>query len=112
MPVNAIALRSGDFVRVHGQHDWQFELPVRADPDRDDHTSLVDVRAPMTGRIVSVLVHPGDRVGAGSCLATMEAMKMEHSLEAAQASMVTSVMCKVGRQVREGELLITLDPIQ
>ena len=112
LPIDAIALRSGNFVRVHGKHDWQFELPVPADPDRDDNASLVDVRAPMTGRIVSVLVQPGDRVGAGSCLATMEAMKMEHSLEAAQDSMVTSVMCKVGRQVREGELLVTLDPIQ
>ena len=66
----------------------------------------------MTGRIASVHVQPGDRVEAGSCLATMEAMKMEHSLEAAQDSKVTGVMCTVGRQVREGELLISLDPIQ
>ncbi len=112
LPINAIALRSGDFVRVHEQHDWQFELPVQVDPGRDDHAGLVDVRAPMTGRIASVHVQPGDRVEAGSCLATMEAMKMEHSLETAQDSMVTSVMCTVGRQVREGELLISLDPIQ
>ncbi|MCY3877303.1 MAG: ATP-grasp domain-containing protein [Rhodobacteraceae bacterium] len=112
LPINAIALRSGDFVRVHGRHDWQFELPVQVDPGRDDHAGLVDVRAPMTGRIASVHVQPGDRVEAGSCLATMEAMKMEHSLEAAQDSKVTGVMCTVGRQVREGELLISLDPIQ
>ena len=111
-PVDAIARRSGGFVRVHGRYDWQFELPVMADPGGDSHANPGDVRAPMAGRIASVRVQSGSRVEAGACLVTMEAMKMEHSLEAVQDSLVSSVLCAAGTQVREGELLVTLDPIE
>ena len=36
------------------------------------------VRAAMNGRVVAVLVKPGDRVAAGQPVMTLEAMKMEH----------------------------------
>ena len=111
--IDVIARRSGDSVRVHGHYDWQFDLPVRADdPGSDGHASPGDVRAPMAGRIASILVQPGSRVGTGTRLVTVEAMKMEHSLEAARDSMVSSVLCVVGKQVQEGELLVKLDPIK
>ena len=110
--IDVIARRLGDSVRVHGHYDWQFDLPVRGDPGSDVHASLGDVRAPMAGRIASIRIQAGSRVGAGTCLVTMEAMKMEHSLEAVRDSMVSSVLCVVGKQVQEGELLVKLDPVQ
>ena len=36
------------------------------------------VRAAMNGRVVAVLVKPGDQVAAGQPVMTLEAMKMEH----------------------------------
>ena len=36
------------------------------------------VRAAMSGRVVAVLVKPGERVAAGQPVMTLEAMKMEH----------------------------------
>ncbi|MYF68490.1 MAG: hypothetical protein F4181_00245, partial [Proteobacteria bacterium] len=110
--VDVTAFRTGDLVRVHGDHDWQIDLPVRAGQGGDGCANPGDVRAPMAGRIAAVRVQPGSRVGAGACLVTMEAMKMEHSLEAARDSMVSNVLCVVGKQVQEGELLVELDPIQ
>ena len=40
------------------------------------------VRAPMHGKVLSILVEKGERVTRGQRLAIIEAMKMEHTLTA------------------------------
>jgi 3-methylcrotonyl-CoA carboxylase alpha subunit len=42
----------------------------------------------------------------------MEAMKMEHSLTAPRDGTVAEVMVRVGEQVDEGTLLISLEPVE
>jgi geranyl-CoA carboxylase alpha subunit len=68
------------------------------------------VRAPMAGRIVSVLVSPGERVEKGATLAVLEAMKMEHPAAAPMAAVVQAVLVEQGAQVAAGSLLIELAP--
>jgi acetyl-CoA carboxylase biotin carboxylase subunit len=55
--------------------------------------------APMPGKIVQVLVKAGDRVARGQPLATLEAMKMEHTLTAPADAIVESVDVAAGDQV-------------
>ena len=62
----------------------------------------------MPGRIVSVLVAPGDHVEAGQALLVMEAMKMEQTLRAPFKGRVETVHYKVGDAVREGAELVSL----
>ncbi|WP_155645247.1 acetyl-CoA carboxylase biotin carboxyl carrier protein subunit, partial [Xanthomonas translucens] len=54
---------------------------------------------PMPGRVVALLVAPGTRVARGTPLLVLEAMKMEHTLQAPADGVVH------GYRVREGELV-------
>jgi len=68
------------------------------------------VRASMPGRIAAVLVEPGQPVTVGQKLLVLEAMKMEHALEAPIAGKVTVVRATTGEQVDEGSLLVEIEP--
>ena len=67
--------------------------------------------APVPGRVVQVSVVAGDRVEAGQVLAVMEAMKMEHRIEAAVSATVVEVLCAVGDQVDAHQLLVVLEAL-
>ena len=57
----------------------------------------------MNGRVVAVLVKPGDRVAAGQPVMTLEAMKMEHVHVAGIAGTVSAIDVAEGEQVTTGE---------
>jgi 3-methylcrotonyl-CoA carboxylase alpha subunit len=63
----------------------------------------------MSGTVIAVLVAPGDSVARGAPLLVLEAMKMEHTVAAPAAGIVSAVNYKAGDQVREGADLIDLD---
>ena len=73
-------------------------------------TSADEIRAPMTGRVVSVAARKGSAVREGDLLLTIEAMKMEFKLSAPEDGTVTDVLCSDGDRVELGQLLVTLDP--
>jgi 3-methylcrotonyl-CoA carboxylase alpha subunit len=66
------------------------------------------VMSPIPGRVVAVLVAPGDAVTKGQKLVMLEAMKMELSLTAAADGVVAEVRCAVGDRVEEGVELVRL----
>ncbi len=67
--------------------------------------------APVPGRVVAVEVVAGDRVAPGQTLVVMEAMKMEHRIEASVLSVVGEVLCTVGDQVDAHQVLVVLEPV-
>ncbi|MDE2466179.1 MAG: acetyl/propionyl/methylcrotonyl-CoA carboxylase subunit alpha [Alphaproteobacteria bacterium] len=71
------------------------------------HASTTDVMlAPMPGKVISVSVNPGDNVPRGSPLATIEAMKMEHTLVAPADVRIAGVDVVPGDQVNEGVIIV------
>jgi len=66
------------------------------------------IPSPLPGLVVGVAVAPGDPVRKGQKLLSIEAMKMETTIYAERAGRVDQVLAVVGRQVKTGELLITL----
>ena len=67
--------------------------------------------APMPGRIVSVLVEPGETVREGQAVLVLEAMKMEHTLTAPADGTVEEVRFAPGDLVDEAtELVVLADP--
>jgi glutaconyl-CoA/methylmalonyl-CoA decarboxylase subunit gamma len=67
------------------------------------------VTAPMPGRIVRVLVAPGDDVESGAPLVVIEAMKMENELHALHAARVGTVLVRAGDTVEGGAKLISFE---
>ncbi len=67
-----------------------------------------DLRAPITGKIIRVLVEPGAVVQAGEPLVIIEAMKMEQQITAPQDGIVDRVLCQEGEQVPAGTELVVL----
>ncbi|KVK89335.1 3-methylcrotonyl-CoA carboxylase [Burkholderia cepacia] len=64
--------------------------------------------APMPGKVIAVLVEPGQKVEAGTPLIVMEAMKMEHTIGAPSAGVVAEVLYGVGDQVSDGAQLLMM----
>ncbi len=67
------------------------------------------ILAPMPGKIVDVLVKPGDNVAAGDVVLILEAMKMENELCAINKGVVKEVLVQKGDAAQGGQLLVTLE---
>jgi biotin carboxyl carrier protein len=67
------------------------------------------VTAPMPGKIVKVLVTPGDEVAVRQGLVVIEAMKMENELRATRAGHVKDVHVAEGDLVDAGRLLAVIE---
>jgi len=66
------------------------------------------VKAPMPGKVLSVLAKAGAAVTRGETLAVLEAMKMEHALVAPRDGVVEAVHASAGQQVADGDVLVML----
>ena len=65
--------------------------------------------APMSGKVLSVLVQPGAEVEKGAPLLVMEAMKMEHTISAPAKGKVAQIRYGAGEQVAEGAELVSFE---
>ncbi len=122
--INATADRTADGWHVYG--DVNVELPLDAPlipPDAGvvpapppsaiaQRTGTIhgsgDVSAPMPGKIVSVAVQAGSSVALHDLLVVLEAMKMEHRIEAPVAGTVGAVHVATGDVVAAGVPLVTI----
>ena len=66
------------------------------------------VRAAMNGRVVAVLVKPGELVTLGQPVMTLEAMKMEHVHTAGVAGTVSAIDVSEGEQVTTGKIVVEI----
>jgi len=67
------------------------------------------VLAPMAGKVVRVLVNPGDKVKTRQGLVVVEAMKMENELRAAREGRVRDVLVTEGQSVEAGTALLVVE---
>ncbi len=84
---------------------------------RDDPLHLVEaggahgggLTAPMPGKVVALLVQPGQKVEKGAPLLILEAMKMEHTITAPAAGTVKAFCYAAGEQVGDGAALVEFE---
>lgn len=67
------------------------------------------VKSPLPGIIIGINVNVGDDVKKGQTIATLEAMKMENSINAPKDGKVTSIGVNVGDSVLEGVTILTIE---
>jgi len=68
------------------------------------------VRAPMHGKVLTILVEPGTRVTRGQRVAIIEAMKMEHTLVAPTDGIVADIAVSQDAQVAEDAKIMRIVP--
>jgi biotin carboxyl carrier protein len=82
---------------------------ARAAGKRRELSGRVEIKSAMPGRIVSVLVAPGDTVKAEQGIVVVEAMKMENEVKAPKAGIVVEVKVTAGQAVEKGQLMIVIE---
>jgi len=95
---------------VHGPRG-DVELTLRPRfviPGRSDTHGGFTARMP--GKVIDLRVRVGDTVRAGQTLLILEAMKMEHPMNATEDGVVTEVRVALGDQVVSGAVLLVVEP--
>jgi len=86
-----------------------FDLPARF-TDPAEHVAAGSLLAPMPGTVTRVAVAVGDTVTAGDPILWLEAMKMQHRINAPADGTVAELPVQQGHQVDVGAVLAVLDP--
>jgi len=103
-------------VYAHGEQVTVFAPEGRGDVREVDDiahagegaTAGGQLTAPMPGKLIAYLAKPGDHVARGQALAVIEAMKMEHTIQAPRDGIVRECLYAAGDQVGEGSELLRL----
>jgi len=67
------------------------------------------IRAPMPGKVIRVLVNEGDSVQANEGILVMEAMKMQNEIKSPKNGIVKKVGVTAGSAVNSGDLLAEVE---
>ena len=103
-----IALSFGGGLRIDGRSrraevHWLAEETVA-----EGTPTSVEVRPPMPGRVVDILVSVGEDVRAGAPLVVLEAMKMQNEIPAPVSGTVQEVRVREGDAVSTAEVLVRI----
>jgi biotin carboxyl carrier protein len=99
-----ITLRGRRFqVAITDPRRWTRNSAAAHGHDRDN------IVASMPGKIVRVLVNPGETVQAGQGVIVVEAMKMQNEMKARRAGRVSAVPVREGETVTAGTILATIE---
>ena len=106
---DAVTVAAGNSVYVV-RHGRQTKVTLRdlALDEAGDHAAGGLVRAPMHGKVLSILVREGAKVVRGQRLAIVEAMKMEHTLVAPIDGTVAEIAVAPDAQVAEGAKVLLI----
>lgn len=103
-------------VKVNGE-SFTFEMKDRFDDllerlglDMGAGLAELQIKAPMPGLVLEVMVKEGQEVHEGEPLLILEAMKMENVIKAASDATVASVKVSTGKAVEKNEVLIEFAP--
>lgn len=70
-------------------------------------TKVKEIKAPMPGMVLNILVKPGDAVKKNDPILVLEAMKMENMIKAPGDATVSAVHAAQGKAVEKGQLLVS-----
>ena len=106
------------YVEVEGLPESPPPAPRRGRPPdiarpsprlRPAHPTDNIIRSPMPGRVIAIMVRPGDQVSAGAEVCVVEAMKMEQSIRAFRDGVVKAVHVQPMDSVSANDPLIELE---
>ncbi len=81
----------------------------REDAPRESAIAERALRSPLAGRVVKILVKPGDKVSKNQLLVIIESMKMENEIHATLHGFIKNVSIMEGNLVQQNQVLITFE---
>lgn len=90
---------------------WRYQRITRFTGAANDADADIQLRAPMSCRVVALPVVSGDVVDAGQTIAVVESMKMEMPIVAKVPGVVGQVFVDLGSQLASGQILMEVNPI-
>lgn len=97
--------KGGVWVTLAGK-TWYFERKKKSAGADEGHGGF---GAPMPGKVIAVNIAEGDTVSKGDVLVIMEAMKMEHRIEAPADGKVTRLHCVADQVVDQDFQLLEFE---
>ncbi len=67
------------------------------------------ITSPISGKVLRILVNPGDEVEPATVVLTLESMKMELEVRAGRKGRIKEILVKPGDSVRTGQPIATLE---
>lgn len=108
----AVRVLGGGAVSVNGRV-YQVEVVDPRGPrgrrGAGESSGARSITAAMPGRVVRVLVEPGQEVAEGEPVIVVEAMKMQNEMKAPRAGRVASVKAEAGATVSAGDILVVIE---
>ena len=69
---------------------------------------MKQIKAPISGRIIEILVKSGDDIKKGQLMFVLDAMKMQNQINSPTTAKVSDLRVQIGQTVRSGDVLATL----
>ena len=77
--------------------------------DKKKVKKLKELSSPMPGRVLKIMVKPGNQINIGDSLLSLEAMKMENILKSDGEGIVKEIFINEEQVVDKGEVLIEFE---
>jgi biotin carboxyl carrier protein len=68
-----------------------------------------ELKSPMPGLVLDIMVEPGQEVSEGDNLLILEAMKMENNIKSPVSGKIAEIKCNKGTAVEKNEILIVFE---
>ena len=82
------------------------DLLTRMGMDKVSGNAMNELKAPMPGMVLKIMVMEGAEVKKGDSLLVLEAMKMENNIKAIGDGVVSQIPIKAGDKVEKNQVLI------
>jgi acetyl-CoA carboxylase carboxyltransferase component/biotin carboxyl carrier protein len=107
---NVRTLTATQAVTRHFASNGAVATSASAAPEVQGPENTIAVRAPLQSTLVSLGVGEGDAVTKGQIIAVVEALKMEHTIEAPESGIVRLLASGPGQIMAEGAPVLFLEP--
>jgi acetyl/propionyl-CoA carboxylase alpha subunit len=109
-----LAMKTLKIRHNHTVYDMEFKNKLDLVLDkmgikRSVETINTDVKAPMPGKVIDIVVKEGASVSKGDPIVILEAMKMENVLKAESDAVIKKININKGESVEKNQVLIELD---
>ncbi|AOM76835.1 biotin/lipoyl-containing protein [Pedobacter steynii] len=90
-------------VGIEDQYD---DLLKKLGMDSSSANKVLEIKAPMPGLVLNIIVEEGQEVNKGDSLLVLEAMKMENIIKSPTGGLVKKILVLRGDKVEKNEILL------